>query len=733
MAEAVDIGDSMDLCCPGLADDLERLAFRHGVPFRREVVQSAFRRHGAFFVGPGSHVQLRLSRWRDKTSGQLRRQLNFRAELLVDASGGPSRAEVALRSALEQDDKTYSKSAREYLLNVLSAFPTGATGADFDPDSGLVKLWHFGRHSVDELAALDGAPEALSSLQPLLQRYGLRRVFCVGIDLHNASSNFYFRLHEGGRQSAADVGALLRDLGLAEPCDEDTLRYISGPGTLAITLSWGSVACERACLYVVPSVLPTAAASPSELPAMPGYVKAFMDESALPVGPADLDRPHPLNSCFVSCSFGREPGCEHLKQESDWRGSYHDFLQRVAAFVGGSPASGSSALSSGAGAGAGAGGGRAGGRGQGRDLLTLVRQTVAAVAPGGDLLEDDTPLTDLGLDSATAAFLRGQLVQQTGTSLPGSAVFDRPTIAGLAALLEEASPGSSARIAASPPPDGHSSAEAAAARAEERSPPPSAGARSSPAASPRKRRALASSPELRVRFATDADWPGLQALWREHHHLRDAVGSTTRAFLSGPLGVVAIVGAAAVPGFRRGSLSVGAALLGLGVYLSFVLAQHVVHWLCALAVLKADLSSGDLTARAWCAAAERGSGCGPLAGTEARTALLAEATDEFGRVHIAGIVCVRLGSIWAAAPRKPGSARQGGPASLWHAAVEPRFRGSGVASLLLRAAERWAEQAGADYLEVMCLNLKAKAVCWNSGWPPARPADLETEETSAAR
>ena len=74
------------------------------------------------------------------------------------------------------------------MADVLAGFPTLATAADFDPLLGLVKLWHFGDHSAAQLCGLRSAPEALGRIGPLLQRHGLRRVFCTGVDLSTAGA-----------------------------------------------------------------------------------------------------------------------------------------------------------------------------------------------------------------------------------------------------------------------------------------------------------------------------------------------------------------------------------------------------------------------------------------------------------------------------------------------------------------------------------------------------------------
>merc|ERR1712166_873093 len=106
----------------------------------------------------------------------------------------------------------------------------------------------------------------------------------------------------------------------------------------------------------------------------------------------------------------------------------------------------------------------------------MIRRTVASVLKGGEhlQLEDDTDLFSVGLDSSTAAFLRGQLSALVGMSLPGSVTFDRPTIAGLNQAFVELAPLEAAPVATEEPFENG----------------------------------------LRARRAQAEDWPALQALWR---------------------------------------------------------------------------------------------------------------------------------------------------------------------------------------------------------------------------
>jgi len=243
-------------------------------------------------------------------------------------------------------------------------------------------------------------------------------------------------------------------------------------------------------------------------------------------------------------------------------------------------------------------------------------------------------------------------------------------------------------------------------------------------------------PPFEVRIACRGDWSRLQTLWRQHHHLLEMVDTLTLLFLMGPPAWLGMVVFAVVVG-RSGTAN-ETLLQGLGWllgYLVLTFLQHVLHWVCAHALLDHDLKNGELSIDGW----DRGDGVAavfvvlesratPEAATTEDMAITSETQDE-----IVGVTCVRFGGICGRRPSKaPPLPRQGtrdkagatgrkrkqrGPtASLWHAAVAPQARNRGAAIALIRAAECWSRQHGAVSLEALCLNAPAKALCWNAGF-----------------
>ncbi|WP_308294975.1 type I polyketide synthase [Streptomyces sp. NK08204] len=92
-------------------------------------------------------------------------------------------------------------------------------------------------------------------------------------------------------------------------------------------------------------------------------------------------------------------------------------------------------------------GGRSGEDGQ-RVLLELIRESAAVVLGyrGDEAFDSDQPFKSLGFDSLTGVRLSRRLSDLTGLQVPGTAVFDHPTPAALAAYLQGERPSSAVAV-----------------------------------------------------------------------------------------------------------------------------------------------------------------------------------------------------------------------------------------------------------------------------------------------
>ena len=196
-----------------------------------------------------------------------------------------------------------------------------------------------------------------------------------------------------------------------------------------------------------------------------------------------------------------------------------------------------------------------------------------------------------------------------------------------------------------------------------------------------------------ARLAEGADWPKLRELWAEHHHLLEMVYETSCFVLLGPPAWAAVL--TTLLGFylKWKGLETVLGRLSL-VYAVLAVLQHFLHWILAKLILAYDLRYGELTAHGWTAKGSNGQPSAVIV-VESRGDLL-------------GVLCVRTSLRSGCCSR-----RRRRVTSLWHASVRPEARNAGVCGQLLRRAEEWAQEVGAQELEAVCLNPAAKAACWN--------------------
>merc|ERR1719506_3171625 len=86
---------------------------------------------------------------------------------------------------------------------------------------------------------------------------------------------------------------------------------------------------------------------------------------------------------------------------------------------------------------------RVGGGGGGSTALKLPDVKMMAMGVLKELAEEelsfDDPLMDSGMDSLSAVTFRDKLNKQTGMKLPGTLMFDHPTLADVAQLIVDQS------------------------------------------------------------------------------------------------------------------------------------------------------------------------------------------------------------------------------------------------------------------------------------------------------
>ena len=326
--------------------DLEKLsasiceiAKLRGVPHENRKTIFKWLKLNQFFFAQNkdTYVQLRIARKpapkeckqtcvESKESAVHIYQLNFRSEVF---SAGTGRANML--QILNRQDNQKSKPVM-FMRMVTLQLPICAVAADFDPKDGLVKLWHFGRYSVDQVAKIPFAPSCLHNYISFFKKHGFHKVCVCGVDLHKLSMNVYFDLHESGQKTESEILEIFDNLHLTGPQD-DELRYISGCGSFTMTFAWGSDSFQRICFYVVPAL--------SQLTA---EVADFMEDTALPhsatpLGGETLDKndlAHPNNSRFVSISYYPDESGKtqkYFKQESDWYNNYYTLLDRCGKFA----------------------------------------------------------------------------------------------------------------------------------------------------------------------------------------------------------------------------------------------------------------------------------------------------------------------------------------------------------------------------------------------------------------
>ncbi|MFB8776944.1 aromatic prenyltransferase [Streptomyces broussonetiae] len=137
--------------------------------------------------------------------------------------------------------------AGRLLAQVSDYCQAGEHFADCSVRRGLRKLYaHFPRNltPVAKLAQLEAMPGAVAENVALFTRHGLDNVVMFGVNYQSRTVSLYFQFTAEGRLSPQTIGALLEDIGLAEP-SAGTLAFAHRSFRANVTLSWDSPDIQR--------------------------------------------------------------------------------------------------------------------------------------------------------------------------------------------------------------------------------------------------------------------------------------------------------------------------------------------------------------------------------------------------------------------------------------------------------------------------------------------------------
>mmetsp|Transcript_15 Transcript_15/g.16 ORF Transcript_15/g.16 Transcript_15/m.16 type:complete len:312 (+) Transcript_15:49-984(+) len=238
--------------------------------------------------------------------------INFRAEVSADkdklkSSFNP--LDIIKASSLKQDaygpSKAYAKELGYLISSALDSFPSFALALDFDTSEGLVKLWHFGAYSLEELASLPESPKALKAFVKPLEELDMTDCYCTGVDYTKGSMNVYFI------NNCITSKAVLKALSIFgfEAPPQHVVKESSQASALAVTFTWDKETPSRCCFYV-----------PTMFIDEPEHQKFVMDHVLATT--VVEDEP----GAFMGFSFGPKMSDHYKKLEQDYCNTYYEFL-----------------------------------------------------------------------------------------------------------------------------------------------------------------------------------------------------------------------------------------------------------------------------------------------------------------------------------------------------------------------------------------------------------------------
>lgn len=290
-----------------LVSDIIATASKFQIPVSEAKIRESVTQYQTAFFTPNENtfVQFRVAK---KPKGkEMIHQLNWRSEVWINSDEDAKNLLKSVRQT-PHSEKPATRDVGLLIDELTEKFPTRSIALDFDPLQGMVKLWHFGRHKVEDMFSLSHVPPAVAKYRDFFQTHDFFRVFCTGVDFEKESMNIYFMFRENHGKGKNAVTAILNELKF-ELQSESIISYIATHcSAFALTFSWTKDTVERICFY-----------SSSEGPAaFAAEDKRFVEQP--------LESRAELPMSFVGCSFG---GDFYTKLETDYYNSYYEFLQRT--------------------------------------------------------------------------------------------------------------------------------------------------------------------------------------------------------------------------------------------------------------------------------------------------------------------------------------------------------------------------------------------------------------------
>lgn len=171
----------------------------------------------------------------------------------------PGKRELSVRYIdLEQDHDPYTMAVQHGLLaetghpierlfaDVVAHYPILGYGIDMGVSHGMEKIWPLFSKSltIDDLFKLPSMPPSVRNYVDHFARFDLNTHTLFAIDYEHKTMNIYFPVKQPGQYPAERIAAMIEDLGLEVPGDEE-LAINTQTGIIYHTFDWESDHCRR--------------------------------------------------------------------------------------------------------------------------------------------------------------------------------------------------------------------------------------------------------------------------------------------------------------------------------------------------------------------------------------------------------------------------------------------------------------------------------------------------------